>query len=322
MNISALLLGTTIVKLVIMRLQSTAGLAIVMAAALVSIELSAQQATFSSDVRVVPVVATVVDDNNRLVTDLAREDFIVFDNGEPQELTVFLNEVRPFTGVVMLDFSASMTANIDRLKAAAEQFLIRMLPEDRTQVGSFSDKIQLSGTFTSDRDALIGALDDLQFGNPTKLWDAAALSLEVLAGIEGRRVVVLFSDGEDSASQFADRGDVRDRAREENVMVYAIGLESEYFNGARMVRSRPDRGLRQIAEETGGGYFELRRSDELAPTFTRVMQELHSQYTLGFTPQSLDGREHEIEVRVRQPGLTARARQSYIASPERLSEQP
>jgi Ca-activated chloride channel family protein len=271
---------------------------------------------------VVPVITTVTDSDGRIVTDLAREDFTVFDNGQPQELTVFLNEVTPFAGVVMLDFSASMTANLDLLKAATEQFLIRMLPDDRMQVGSFSDKIQLNGVFMSDRDELIASLRDLQFGNPTKLYDAIDLSLEVLEGIDGRKVVIVFSDGEDTASQFADLGDVSERARLGEVMIYAIGLEAEYFNGSRRVRSQPDRGLRRLADETGGGYFELRDTDALAPTFTRVMQELHSQYTLGFEPALLDGREHELEVRVNRPGMTARARQTYIASPERLVEQP
>jgi len=87
----------------------------------------------------------------------------------------------------------------------------------------------------------------------------------------------------------------------------------------RQVRSRPDRGLKRLADETGGGYFELKKTDELAPTFTRVAQELHSQYTLGFTPSVLDGKEHKLEVKMRKPGLNARARKSYVASPERLS---
>jgi len=86
------------------------------------------------------------------------------------------------------------------------------------------------------------------------------------------------------------------------------------------VRSRPDRGLRKLAEETGGGYFELKKTDDLAPTFTRVAQELHSLYALGFNPTTLDGREHKLEVRMKTAGATARARKSYIASQDRLSE--
>ena len=70
-----------------------------------------------------------------------------------------------------------------------------------------------------------------------------------------------------------------------------------------------------MAEETGGGYFELSKKDELGPTFTRVAQELHSQYVMGFTPEVLDGKIHKLEVRVKRPGLTARSRRSYVATP-------
>ena len=102
-------------------------------------------------------------------------------------------------------------------------------------------------------------------------------------------------------------------------MVYAIGLESNYFNGQRMVRSKPDRGLRKISDETGGGYFELEKTSDLAPTFSRVAQELHSQYVLGFAPTQLDGRVHKLMVRVKQPGMTARARRSYVAAADKFT---
>jgi Ca-activated chloride channel homolog len=277
-----------------------------------------QEPTFRAGTQIVPVYATVTDTQGRLVPSLEQDAFSIFDNGKPQEITFFQNEVTPFTVVVMMDYSASMTANLELLEAAAEQFLLRLLPEDKGQVGAFSDKIQLSGTFTSDRDDLIGAINDLQFGNPTRLWDAVDTSMEELKDVEGRKVVLVFTDGDDTASRIG-MGDVLDRAREEEVMIYAIGLQSEFFNGQRVVRSRPDRSLRRLAEETGGGYFELQKTAELAPTFTRVAQELHSQYTLGFSPATLDGREHKLEVRMKQTGMSVRARRSYVASPERLT---
>ena len=288
---------------------------------LATVAILAQQQeppTFRAGTQIVPIYATVTDTQGRLVPSLEQDAFTIFDNGKPQEITFFQNEVTPFTVVVMMDYSASMTANLELLEAAAEQFLLRLLPEDKGQVGAFSDKIQLSGTFTNDRDDLIGAINDLQFGNPTRLWDAVDTSMEELKAVEGRKVVLVFTDGDDTASRIG-MGDVLDRAREEEVMVYAIGLQSEFFNGQRVVRSRPDRSLRRLAEETGGGYFELQKTAELAPTFTRVAQELHSQYTLGFSPANLDGREHKLEVRMKQTGMAARARRSYIASPDRLT---
>jgi VWFA-related protein len=86
-----------------------------------------------------------------------------------------------------------------------------------------------------------------------------------------------------------------------------------------VVRSRPSRDLRRIADETGGGYFELQKTDELAPTFTRVAQELRSQYLIGFAPVLLDNKVHKLEVRVNKPGMTVRARRSYLAAPDKSS---
>jgi Ca-activated chloride channel homolog len=277
-----------------------------------------EQPVFRSSVRTVPVYATVVDASGRLVPGLEQSDFTVLDNGKPAQMLLFSNEPQPFTAVVMLDTSASMTANLKLLNRAAEQFLLRLLPVDRAQVGAFNDKIQLSGTFTNDRDELIGALNDLYFGNPTRLNDAIATSLDALKGVDGRRVVLVFTDGEDTSSRVGFKT-VQERARDEEVMVYSIGLESEYFNGMRVVRSRPSRDLRKIADETGGGYFELQKTDELAPTFTRVAQELRSQYLIGFAPVALDNRVHKLEVRVNKPGMTVRARKSYLATIDKSS---
>jgi VWFA-related protein len=215
----------------------------------------------------------------------------------------------------MLDTSLSMTLNFDILKRGAEQFFIRMLPSDRSRVGSFNDKIQFASEFTSDRDELVSALQDLGFGNPTRLYDAIDASLAELQGIEGRRVVIAFTDGDDTYSKLG-QGDVLTRARADEVMIYAIGLESEMNIGGRMMRTRPDRGLRKLAEETGGGYFELDRTADLGPTFTRVAQELHSQYVVAFSPQTLDGKIHQLEVRLAKPGLNPRARKSYVATSE------
>jgi Ca-activated chloride channel family protein len=275
----------------------------------------AQQPTFRTGTRTVALYATVTDAQKRLVPDLTQEDFQVFDNDRPQSLDLFINEVQPITVVVMLDTSASMTGNLKLLEQAAEQFLMRMLPKDKGLVGAFNDKIEFfPATFTSDRDKLIRSLRDLDFGNPTRLYDAVAASMDRLHKIDGRRVVLVFTDGDDTGSR-ADGGSVLEQARREEVMIFAVGLRSDYFNGARQVRSKPDAGLKRLAEETGGGYFELDNSSDLAPTFTRVAQELHSQYVLGFTPTMLDGKIHRITVKAKA-GMTVRARRSYVASAE------
>jgi len=289
-----------------------AGAAAVCGAALtVTLSGQQQQPVFRTATNTVPVYATVTDAAGRLVPGLEEADFEIFDNGKKVDIALFENSIQPITVVVMLDTSGSMTMNLDLLKEAATQFVIRLLPGDQAKVGSFSDKILIDpDDFTGDRDELIRILrEDIQYGNPTALWDATDAGMDALRGIQGRRVVLVFTDGADNASDRSE-GDVLNRARAEEYLIYAIGLRSR--TRGRGV-TRPDRGLRKVAEETGGGYFELSRADELNATFTRVALELHSQYVLGFTPESADGKVHRLEVKIRKPGLTARTRKSYVA---------
>ena len=261
----------------------------------------------------VPLYVTVTDEQKRLVPDLTKEDFEVYDNTKLQTLTNFDNEATPITVVVMLDTSGSMTLALDLVKDGAEAFLMRMLPIDKGMVGAFNDKIEFHpASFTDNRDQLARALKDLDFGYPTRLYDAIDQSIDQLNGADGRKTVLVFTDGDDNSSK-KSAGTVMDRARLEEVMIYSIGLENEYFNGQQKVRSSPDRNLRKLSEETGGGFFLLKRKDDLGPTFTRVAQELHSQYVLGFSPETLDGKVHKLEVRLKRPGLVPRARKSYVA---------
>jgi len=276
-----------------------------------------QPPTFKSGTQVVSLFVTVADAQKRLVPGLTQEDFEVYDNDKPQPIVYFDNSVQPISVVVMLDTSGSMTMTIDLLKRAAEQFVIRLLPEDKGRVGAFNDKLQISSRFTNNRDELVTSVHDVDYGNGTRLWDATAMALDELKPVDGRRVVLVFTDGDDTESKVG-LGTVIERARNEETMVYAIGLESNYFNGQRMIRSKPDRGLRRIADETGGGYFELEKTSDLAPTFTRVAQELHSQYVIGFTPTQLDNKVHKLSVKMKQPGLAARARRSYLAAPDKF----
>ena len=258
---------------------------------------------------------TVTDGSNRLITDLPRDAFEVLDNGRPQEITIFDNEVRPITVVVMLDTSISMTLRLDDLFAGAEQFLLRLLPHDRAMLGAFNDKLQFTSGFTNDRDDLIASLKDLQYGNATRLYDALYASLDQLQGADGRKVMLLFTDGADFGSRQGP-GRALERARDEEVMIYGVGLETEFFNGQRRVRSKPDEILNRFARETGGGYFELKLDADLNASFTRIAQELRSQYLIGFSPAVLDGKVHTLEVRVKRQAHKARSRRSYVASAE------
>ncbi len=152
------------------------GAALAVAIAL-SIGLAAQQPqgpTFKAGTQVVSLFVTVQDAQKRLVPDLTQQDFEVTDNEKPQPITYFDSSIHPINVVVMLDTSGSMTLTIDLLKRAAEQFLIRLLPDDKAKVGAFNDKIQLGAHFSNNRDQLVSEVRDLDYGNGTRLWDAVA----------------------------------------------------------------------------------------------------------------------------------------------------
>jgi Ca-activated chloride channel family protein len=292
--------------------------------AVVAVSAASQQQPpiFKTSTQTVPLFVTVTDSTGRLIPDLAQEDFEILDNNVPQVATLFVNEVQFIKVVVMLDESGSMVNNIARVKEGAEHFLQRLLPEDRARVGSFEDKIIVSPEFTNDRHELIRFLkDELQYGNGTRLWDAVDFSMSALSELDGRRVVLVFTDGGDDPGpgKHVRFDTVLKRAQAEGYMVYAIGFHSKCRcgSGGRMIETDPDPSLKKIAAESGGGYFELKEGADLSSTFTRVAQELHSQYVIGFSPGSLDGKLHTLQVRVKRPGMTARARKSYIASPDK-----
>jgi VWFA-related protein len=322
--------------------------------------VAGQEPTFKVGNRTVAVYATITGADGRLVPDLAREAFSIFDNGKPQEMTLFASDLQPITVVMLLDRSGSMRANFTLVQQAAEQFVQVMQPGDKARIGSFSTGIQVDPRdFTSDHGELLRILrTELQEEGPTPLWNAVNVGITALLHQQGRRVVLVFTDGMDNPANFRANNlslkDVMKRAEEEDVMVYAIGLagsDPSYGGGGAgpgggpgggggfgpgrggfgrggfgrggfgrggssgrpPAAEKPDEGLAKIAAVTGGGYFELKSTSDLAATFSRVADELHRQYALGFTPEKLDGKMHTLEVRVAGEGMTARARRSYLA---------
>jgi VWFA-related protein len=349
---------------------------------------AAQQPVFRAGVPTVSIYATVVDSTGRLIPNLGQDEFEVFDNGIRQDITVFANEVQPITLVMMLDRSQSMEQNFTLVRDAAEHFVTNLLPQDRVRLGSFSDRIQIDPpAFTGDKEELVRILrNNLQPAGGTPLWNATAVAMTALGREEGRRVVLLFTDGYDTPD-FTTRDTnvslarVRERAVEEGIMVYAIGLAtpceaprlridttarqaqasaqrgrggirlprlpipmpgpriptrvppipggsgpfglpprtgerdqpSERSTGA-CVESKPDPDLKTLTLDGGGGYFELRGTDDLTATFARIADELHHQYLLAYTVPALDGKMHHVEVRAKQKNLTVRARKNYVAS--------
>jgi VWFA-related protein len=181
-----------------------------------------QQPVFRGRVATVSVPVSVFDRYDNIVTRLQQNDFTVFDDGDEQEITQFSSGLQPIRAVALVDVSASMMGAYDLAMLAAEQFVIRLRPDDKARVGLFNVKTRLSPAFTSDRDALLRWLRQVPpFSNPTKLLDAIDEAITELLPEQGRRVVLVFTDGCDTASQTTWNTVLR-RIYSEDVMVYAI----------------------------------------------------------------------------------------------------
>jgi len=309
----------------------------VVAAALAVAHAQQQPPAFGTTTRTVAVYATVTDLQGRLAPDLTRDNFEVDDNGVKQELTVFSNDVQPITGIMLLDRSGSMKPNLELEVRAAETFIHGMVAEDRLRIGNFGKDIVIEpDDFTSDRDALFKVLHgDLQRDGPTPLWNAIDRAIDKLLLEKSRRVVLALSDGVDEPLDFSGHAksmkDEMKRAEDNDIMIYAIGMEglapmpqqgvTQGFGGRGIMPQRrnepsmqkPDEGMAKIAAATGGGYFELTSAGDLLGKFDRVIDELHHQYALGFVPPKLDGKLHDLTVKVNKSGYTVHARKRYLA---------
>jgi VWFA-related protein len=295
-----------------------------------------QGATYRGTTDLVSIYATVTDARGRLVPDLTKDDFVVTDNGKRQTISLFNNDIQPFSVVVMLDCSGSMAGHADLVRDGTAEFIKRLMPEDRARIGSFSKEIRITPAgFTSDQAELLHILQvDLQGTGPSPIWTAVDRSITALLKETGRRVVLIFTDGYNAPGPGQVVWDVKDmmhRARFDEIMVYAIGFPGDVSSGwpgmgrgRGVIRLGPPAGggsntaspapvLKDLAEETGGGYFEIELQGNLGATFARVADELHRQYWLGFKPAKLDEKTHQLQVTVRRPDVKVQARKNYIA---------
>jgi Ca-activated chloride channel family protein len=305
-------------------------LAIVLSCCPIARPGAAQQPVFRGRGDAVRVFVTVTDASGRLVTTLSQQDFEIRDEGKPQAITLFDNSPQPIRLVVLLDVSGSMEGNLALLRDAAGALFSRLRPDDAARVGTFGRTVEISPAFTRDVRALTAALPQvIDPDAPTPLWRAIDEAMTAFGDApDQRRAILVLSDGKDSGptgvgKRIASQGEVIDRARQDNVMIYAVGLHSRQRQRAigpgpgglqaALLGDLPDPGLARVAEETGGGYTEIRYGEDLGAAFARVADELHSQYLLGFAPPKRDGKVHDIEVRAGQKGLKARGQKRYAA---------
>lgn len=277
-----------------------------------------QEPTFTSNVKVVSILATVLDRQGRIIHDLAKEDFSVAENGRPQTLRYFSRDTDlPLTLGLMVDTSMSQVKVIDAERAASFRFLDQVLREDKDKVFvmQFDMAVQISQPLTSSREDLRRALAyvdtptraqlQAQYGGGTLLFDAVVrASHEILGTRQGRKALIIMSDGGENGSDAAMQEAI-DAAHKSDTMIYSI-----LFGGTEG-RSI----LQRMSRETGGGYFEVTKKFSIDQVFAAIQDELRSQYNLGYV-SDLPVRISEfrkLAVSVKQKGYTVQARDRYWA---------
>ncbi len=276
---------------------------------------------FSFVIRVPSVTLDVVvsDERGRFVTGLGPADFVVLEDGRPQEIEFFTAELTPVSSLLLLDTSASVRSSLSAIQTAAYLFLRTMADRDRARVATFSEGVRFGPPFQTriwDQVAMIRAMRP--FGK-TALYDAILTGLQELSIVEERKAMVLLSDGEDSGR--AAKGSVSTReqalegARLSEGAIYTVGYTGwSPDGGGRLNRDFLD----AVAEQSGGRSFYPEEVEELPRYFREIQHELHRQYQIAYLP-SRDRKEggwRTIEVRVRdRPELTARTRKGYYAAP-------
>ncbi len=339
-------LGRSPIRLAILAVTA----AMAASATLVAQERPSQGAfRFRSAVELINVTATVTDRDGRFVSGLQKEDFAVFEDGQPQSITHFSNERVPVSLGIVLDISGSMSGEKFRAaELALNRFLYELLaPEDEIFIITFSDDVDLASDWTTDRGRLSRALSMVRPRGGTALYDAAAEAVPMAqSGRHKKKAVLIISDGVDTDSR-TDAHALQALIRETEVLVYAIGIDG---SGAatssrggwtvrpsvqlpfpfplpggrlpgqrgRIVINSDDRvdvqALRAITDDSGGRTEVVRGTRGIDPATASIADELSRQYSLGYVPpRDKDGRWHTIRVDVRDGGYQVRARRGYMA---------
>jgi Ca-activated chloride channel homolog len=291
----------------------------------------------------IPVIISGRD--GRYVAGLTQEDFKLYDNNTEQKLAFFDTTEAPLNVALLLDTSRSTAGVIDDIRKAAKSFLKNLRPQDRAMVVSFDYAIHKLSPMTSDRKVLERAIKEARVGEPigTMLDDALIDVIQNdLKPINGRKAIVLLTDGEDAGSRW-DAEDVLSAATESDTMIYPIYYAQEFpfrpshgiFGGRGKRRNRFPRQhgqgprairneregefaidfLTQLAEVSAGRFYRSEKTD-LKQTFLLIADELRYQYRLGFYPdeRARDGAIHQLQIKVDHPEYAVRARTQYRAT--------
>jgi Ca-activated chloride channel family protein len=273
--------------------------------------------TFRGSVTTVEIPVTVTDTNNRLITGLTKDDFEVFEDGDPEPVTQFSDKRTSVSVGVLLDISDSMRGQpIVDARSALDRFMADLLEtDDEAFVGAFNHLPRILVPWTAPPSRLTGRLDDERPTGGTAIYDAIAASTSMFGRRQRTRAaMIVISDGADTASD-RSLAQTRELLRRSDAFVYAIAIDSATEQRVS-TRVNPE-ALREITGPSGGYTEVVRSSADLGPATQRIAEELNSQYTLGFaTTRPQDGSWRTIRVRVRHDGYLARARRGYFATPQ------
>ena len=282
-----------------------------------------QRPSFRSGIDIVSLNVTVTDGSNHYVTDLAENEFSVFEDGVKQNITFFSRRQQPIALSLLLDSSASMEQHIGTLQTAATNFVRKLKSNDIAQVVDFDSRVEIRQGFTGNLADLQAAIEQTNAGGSTSLHNAIYIALKELRKVKAvneedvrRQALIVFSDGEDTSSLVSFE-EVLDLAKRSETAIYAIALrgadvQAKGFREAEFV-------MRTLAQETGGRAFFPARIDDLAGVYAQIADELASQYTLGYSSgnQRRDGAWRRLVVQVSRASITPRTKKGYYAPTSR-----
>ena len=247
-------------------------------------------------------------DGPRFSTDLKAEDLVLEEDGVPQEIIDFYVEKRPVTLALILDSSGSMQTALGTVHAAASRFVNSLEEDDKALVIDFDEKVYLLQDITADKGDLTEAITSTQALGGTALYDALYASYRKLRGIDGRKAIILLTDGDDTSSKFSFKR-ILDEAKLSDLIIYPIGL------GTSVLDIDLRRVLKLLAEETGGRPYFPNKVEELQGVYEEIALELKSQYYLTYEPTSTvwDGRWRKIKMTAPGKGVEIRTRRGYYA---------
>ena len=278
-----------------------------------SLVLCGQEATFRTDTRLVVLNVSVFDQAGKIVRDLGKSAFTVYENGEKQTLNVFRQDDVPISLGLIIDTSASMTNKRDRVASAALAMVKASNPQDEVFIINFNESAVLAKEFTNDIKDLEKALRDLDAKGETAMRDALLLGIEHLrhSAHRDKKVLLVVTDGEDNSS-VETQAHLVQGAQQNDVIIYAIGLlGAEEAASAARARKQLD----ELTEQTGGRSWFPNDVAEIANITPEMAHEIRNQYVLAYTPTNLaaDGSFRKIRVDVDVAGAVVRTRAGYYA---------